>query len=286
MPAFRLVLTVFYSFADVAAFLGPRLSKIVADHLRAGKCLRIVKSGWVKLPYIITESRGDSTVERQLQLMVSIRDLFGLDYESLQSTAAAYNVPMPHKGLMEGYKTCMDRAYIERPQEMIEYALGDLVLADLWDAYEHNYEQLCKLFNVPVKGPPPATKGSFVASLFAQVLSERLNLPDDFPAIFDVGAQKTQKAGHIKSKKVPMVTLLLRQYGCRALAQSAMELTKRFLAVVHGGRVKNENPLKILHLGLIISMDLISCYGKALQYLSVPIGHPSMYYYTKHRPEE
>lgn len=282
LPALRLVLTVFYSFADVAAFLGPRLARVIADQLRKGKSLRISKYGWVKLPYVIREAKtkGDEVIERQL--MVSIRDLFGLDYESLQNTAAAYNVPMPAKGLMADYKLCMDRAYLERKGEMIEYALGDLVLAELWNAYERNYEQLCDLFEVTPKFPPPATKGSFVASLFAEVLNERLGLPEDFCSIFDVGP--VQKGW--RDRAPPIVTSLLRLYGCKSLAQSDSELTRRFLALVHGGRVKNENPLKIRHEGLVMSMDLVSCYGKALQYLSLPIGHPSMFYYPHHRPAE
>ena len=308
MAVFRLVLTVFYSFSDVAAFLGPRLATIVADHLRAGKCLRIVKNGWVTLPYIIVETIDGKSEAVDRKLMVSIRDLFGLDYESLQNTAAAYNVHMPAKDLMDKYKKCMDRAYIERRDTMIEYALGDLVLADLWDAYERNYEQLCELFQVTPKFPPPATKGSFVATLFAQVLAERLALPEDFDAIFDVKRTKSYRrrskptcreegsdappknSSVIKSaatsRKFFTASPLLKLYGCKALAQSDRELTKRFLAIVHGGRVKNENPLKIRHDGLVMSMDLVSCYGKALQYLSVPVGHPSLFYYPQRRPSE
>ncbi len=41
-------------------------------------------------------------------------------------------------------------------------------------------------------------------------------------------------------------------------------MTKPFLAIVHvhGGRVNNENPRKIRHSGLVISMDIVSCYGQ------------------------
>lgn len=278
LPAFRLVLNVFYSFADVAAFLGPRLARVVADALQTGKCLRIDKNGWVKLPHVIRETKDDDTIQER-QLVVSIKDLFGIDYESLRSTAAAYNVPLPSKDTMDDYKQCMDKAYIERPDEMIEYALGDLILAQLWEAYENNYVRLCELFDVTPNFPIPATKGSFVAKLFADVLSARLNLPDDFHEVFDI-------AKHSRSNSAPSVTALMRLYGCRALANGDQELTRRYLALVHGGRVKCENPLKVLYRGLVMSPDLVSCYGKALQYSSLPIGHPSMFYYPKHRPSE
>lgn len=278
LPAFRLVLNVFYSFADVAAFLGERLARVVAQALQTGKCLRIEKNGWVKLPHVIREKKSDGTILER-QLMVSIKDLFGLDYESLRSTAAAYNVPIPSKHIMDEYKQCMDKAYIERPDEMIDYALGDLILALLWEAYEDNYVQLCELFDLEPKFPIPSTKGSFVAKLFADVLSARLNLPDDFHKIFDI-------AKHSRSNSAPSVTALMRLYGSRALANSDSELTRQYLALVHGGRVKCENPLKVLHLGLVMDNDMVSCYGKGLQYSSLPIGHPSMFYYPKHRPSE
>lgn len=69
---------------------------------------------------------------------------------------------------------------------MVQYALSDIVLVELWNAYDDDSRRLCELFNVPPKFPPPATKGSFVSSLFAEFLSERLNLPQDFAAIFDL----------------------------------------------------------------------------------------------------
>lgn len=278
IPAFRLLLTVFYSFADVAAFLGPRLSQVIAGRLKAGKCLRVEMNGWVWLPHVIRETLDDGTIQER-QLVVSIKDLFGIDYESLRSTAAAYNVHMPDKDIMDEYKLCMDKAYLERPDEMIKYALGDLILGELWEAYERNYEQLCELFGIKAVFPIPGTKGSFVAKLFSEVLSSRLNLPEDFHKIFDIGRDS-------RCKSAPSVNDLMCLYGCSALANGDREITRRYLALVHGGRVKNENPWKVLHRGLVMSMDLVSCYGKALQEASLPLGHPSMFYYPKHRPAE
>ncbi len=72
-----------------------------------------------------------------------------------------------------------------RPK-MIDYALGDLVLAELWDASQRNYEQLCQIFSVKPQLPPPATKGALVAHLFQQVLDSTIKLPEDFHTIFDL----------------------------------------------------------------------------------------------------
>jgi len=56
--------------------------------------------------------------------------------------------------------------------------------------------------------------------------------------------------------------------------------------MVHGGRVKKEACDVVRKQGLVISMDMISCYGQALENLSIPIGHPALFYHPLHRPAE
>lgn len=333
LPKFRLTITMFYSFADVVALLGLRLSNILVEYLSAGKAIRILKH-WAPLPHVIIQKTPDGdTIERQL--VVNIRDLFPLEYESLKSTADAYNVPMPDKDSMADYKSMMNVAYSDPDlrSAMIEYALGDLVLADLWEAYKHNYQELCETSGVEPKMPPPSSKGAFVAHLFAQVLNSTINIPHDFHKIFDIPAgrssaeapysaeidhgcmhtsvqasssesdlqfEKETSALQVQrtittnknskdrksDKRGPSITHLLRHYGCRHLAKSEDSLTKQFLAIVHGGRVNNENPLVVRRTGLVISMDIVSCYGQALEHLYMPIGHPAVFYYVHHKSSE
>lgn len=278
LPKVYLTITIFYSFADVVALLGMRLSTALIDHLMTGKCIRVARNGWAHLPHLICERTNDGNVIRR-QLVVRIRDMFGLEYESLQSTADAYDIPMPHKGLMDEYKQNMDKAYSDPllREQMISYALGDLVLLDLWDAYVENYRNLCAVSGVTPHLTPPATKGALVAHLFELVLNRNLSLPDDYRKIFDVPSG---------SVKCPSITDLITLYGCKKLAHSENSLTKQFLAIVHGGRVKNEVPHKVRHTGLVISMDIVSAYGQALKHLSLPIGHPTLLYYPHHHPSE
>lgn len=128
-PKLRLITTIYYTFADLIAFLGLRLSKVLIEQLYAGKSIRL-PGRWAPLPHVISEKKSDgSVVDRQL--VIEIRDLFGIEYESLQSTAAAYNVPMPHKDLMDDYKDKMHIAYTDPTMrdKMIQYALGYLILA-------------------------------------------------------------------------------------------------------------------------------------------------------------
>lgn len=279
LPKLRLTITMFYSFADVVALLGTRLSLVLVEYLVTGKCIRVLNN-WAPLPHVIIESKNGATIERQL--LVNIRDLYSLEYESLQTTADAYNVPMPAKDSMKDYKSMMDVAYRdpELRQKMIEYALGDLILADLWEAYQHNYTELCKIHGINPQLPPPATKGALVAHLFEKVLNSTIPLEPDFYQIFDIPDPRHN------CQMSPSIAHLLTHYSCKALAQSEKPLTKRFLSIVHGGRAHNENPLQIRREGLFADMDIVSAYGQALQYLNLPIGHPALLYYTHHHPSE
>ena len=279
LPKLRLTIAMFYSFADVVALLGTRLALILVEFLGTGKCIRVLNN-WAPLPHVITEKKGNIIVERQL--VINIRDLYSLEYESLKSTSAAYNVPMPSKDSMENYKSMMHVAYSDpelRPK-MIEYALGDLILADLWEAYQHNYTELCKIHGINPQLPPPATKGALVAHLFEKVLNSTIPLEPDFYQIFDIPDPRHN------CQMSPSIAHLLTHYSCKALAQSEKPLTKRFLSIVHGGRAHNENPLQIRREGLFADMDIVSAYGQALQYLNLPIGHPALLYYTHHHPSE
>ena len=56
--------------------------------------------------------------------------------------------------------------------KLIEYAIGDVRLADLWEAYLANYEQLCKLVGVEPQLPPPPSKGA--VHLFERVLNSTI----------------------------------------------------------------------------------------------------------------
>jgi len=90
----------------------------------------------------------------------------------------------------------------------------------------------------------------------------------------------------LRSKGKPSITKLLELYGCKTLNKSDRELTKRFLSMVHGGRTKNENPYKVRHDDLVISMDIVSCYGRGIEDLALPIGHPALFYYSHKRTNE
>ena len=263
----------FYSFADIVALMGRRLGQFIADRLLKRKDLHL-KDVWLKLPLVIKDGFGVSRMVR-----LKIVDWFGPDYSSLVKTCLAYNVPIESKHLMEDYKSRMHEAYLDPKthEDMIRYALSDLCLGQLQKAYISDYKHLCGMIGVSDHHPPPMTKGSKVSRMFILLLDKLCKVPQDFLNIADVAS----------SGRVPSVRHLLREYGVKALLKSDPALTKRHLGIVMGGRIKHEIPHRALWKDeLIISMDLQSAYGTALIHMPIPIGHPVLFYYPKHRPEE
>lgn len=304
----RLQMHVFWSFGDITAFFGRRISKHIADRLITRKTLRF-KDRWIDLPLVVKDRFG---VCRRVKLQIV--DWFGIEYQSLKQTCMAYNVRIESKDLMEGFKTRMHEAYRDPSirADFVDYALCDLCLGDLEDAYKSNFAELCKLAGVlseesssdnfysgdqkreslvheesHVQGSPrslrsdnlkpPMTKGSKVAMMFRRFLENICVVSEDFHEIADL----RKKAKH------PSITDLIKVYGCKQLLESDTALTKRHLAIVHGGRIKHELPsISLFSEEPLISMDLQSCYGMALINLFLPIGHPSLIYFPINRPSE
>ena len=81
----------------------------------------------------------------------------------------------------------------------------------------------------------------------------------------------------------PSVFHLLGQYGIRTLLNSDPKYTESTLGIVQGGRIKHEITAKCDWTdSVVVSMDLISCYGKALKHLFLPIGHPVKIFFPIH----
>ena len=74
---------------------------------------------------------------------------------------------MEDKRLMDQWKSCMDRAYIQNRDHFIQYALSDLKMDQLSQKYHESYLELCKLLKVKDPLPPPRTKGAKVVRLFS-----------------------------------------------------------------------------------------------------------------------
>ena len=284
----KLEVNVFYSFADIVALLGRDQAKLLSDNLLPSKTLR-TKDYWVTLPLVIYSApkskrkvqsdaaKDHGELVHSFQLKVKIKDWFGVEYTSLLNTCLSYNIEMPQKSLMDSYKSNMDVAYAdpELRETFISYALADLVLGELSSTYNSNYKELCDLLGIEDSKEAPMTKGSKVARMFIRLLEMNFPVEDKFMKYMD-----------LPFKGRPSITKLMTIYGSNSLSRDNVSLTKRHLAIVLGGRIRNEQPDRPNQNDLIISMDLESCYGKALENNPYPIGHPVLLYYTIHRPEE
>lgn len=140
------------------ALLGRRLGNVLSNALTPAKTLR-TENFYVKLPQVIANAEG-----QEFHLYVKIVDWFGTEYTSLQNTADTYGIPMASKEqLTSEDKQSMDEVYQKRPAVFKQYALNDLVLAELSSAYKEEYLRLCELLGVKESrnfARPPLTKGS------------------------------------------------------------------------------------------------------------------------------
>ena len=271
---YDLEVNVFYSFADLVAWLGRPLGGYIAERLKTGKTLKTIE-GWLKLPLILTDYSG---IPRLVRL--KIVDWYGLEYTSLKNTAAVYNVKIPSKNLMDSYKSKMHEAYLndEIRADFVEYALSDLIMDQLEREHQKVFHQLCSMVGVSYNRPIPMTKGAKVANIFKAFLEQVCPVPEDFHAIADVPVNPQAKR---------TVFELLREYGCKALLHSNEGLTEGCLGVVQGGRIKHEIPSEASWPEAILaSMDLVSCYGQTLKHLFIPIGHPVKIFFPIHHPTE
>lgn len=282
----RLQLHVFWSFGDITAFFGRRLSKHIADRLVTRKTLRF-KERWINIPLVVKDRFG---VCRRVKLQIV--DWFGIEYQSLKQTCLAYNVRMTSKDLMDGFKTRMHEAYRnpETRADFVEYALSDLCLGDLEEAYKSNFQELCKLAGVTASADTgaqhPAVKAGAQHQTVKAGASDAAKMQQSRPKGDAFGptnqaARHTRLKGEAKEKpamtkgaKVAMmfrkvldtlcvvsedfpeiadlreraksITDLMKVYGCQQLLESDPALTKRHLAIVQGGRIKHEVPAQSL----------------------------------------
>lgn len=271
---FNLEINCFYSFADIVGLIGRKLGTFIADNMLTGKQLR-TKEHRLKIPLIITDGFGRSRPVR-----VKITDWFGIENTSLDNTCMTYSVDMQYKHLMNDYKTRMNEAYMNPAthNDFIKYAKADLCLHKLKVAYRKSYEWLCGLVGIKERDSryPPKTKGAKVARMFVRLLDQLFPVGKDFANVLD-----------IPQGKEPSIRYLIRQYGVSELINSDPSLTTRHLAIVLGGRIQHEVPgLSVLRDVLLLSMDLVSCYGTALVHMGLPIGHPLLFYYPKHHTQD
>lgn len=175
----------------------------------------------------------------------------------------------------------MLRMAVERPQEFNDYALGDLDVYEILQAYDTKWRQVYEILGLSTPEqeyyqPPKLTIGGTVKDLFLAKLAGKLGITDDF----DVETLKVKsKWQKVLKERVTDKYLEFNPGNLREFYRS----TKCLLTKVEGGRCRNNRPTDV-HVRrkikgkydavLICDIDISGCYGEGQRNQQFFIGRP------------
>jgi hypothetical protein len=268
-----LIVNIFYYYApgDLECFLGYRLARDVVMNLERRGNTRIKRNknkfqSNIKLDYYLTI--GSETY----QIAVNPIDLSAIGEKgSLRSLAEQLGVLMPQKSLMDADKRDMPTAYKNNPEDFIEYAAGDArVLFKVWDASEKLRNEIYATVGLNSQSNPEMTQGERVAKLLMSWLDDHMGLPDE-----DI---------NLPDEKRTEVCHFAADANVNSLRQK--QTTAKYAALVHGGRAKNERPMKYKAEGVIADVDGSGFYSRSLLHLHYPVGIPTIVHDGKGRKKQ
>lgn len=141
------------------------------------------------------------------------------------------------------------------PKEFVKYALGDLLVYDILAANKKVLEKAYKVVGLKMEKDPKLTIGGTVKDLFETALEKEL---------LD-GSSDHEISNIIERFARP---------GSAQVLSKHITGTKALLAKVEGGRCRNNQPTLINMQGVIVDIDIQSCYGDGQRNQSYPIGNP------------
>lgn len=221
----------------------------------------------LKLPIYLDTPYGT------LQVVLKVLDLGKLSVGGLAANVSAFGGKMLDKDKMDKYKTNMLEPYsstdLELFQDFIDYAKDDA--CQLFFLRSANEGRVKRLFDIHDMQPPTreiVTTGSLVATLFQSYLDKRIGDNKAYE-LFDV----TSPDG--KSRTWGLEDML-KKTTVGNFAQKK-DSRKAVLALVQGGRAKNELPSVIKQTGLLGDIDISGAYVTLQMLLTYPVGLPSTY---------
>ena len=281
----------YYSPADIWSFLADEnLFHSICNYLTRKKTIETQYSGMKDSP---VDRQGNIAIPwyvekgRQIyQIKLNFIDYCGLVANaSYAKTCASYGVKLENKTLMDKYKSCMNLPYNDPDlrDKFIDYTLGDINHKDLYYAALNANNNIRKnVFNIKKLTNLITRKGGETAKLFLDVLTDEFKQLDK--ADIEHLAEYT-RAGNKKTAN--NLQKLIQPSSVKGIVDGSLKaLTGQFLAVVYGGRCRNEMPHQSTVKSPIISMDLKSCYGQALKFGVFPIGYPVVWEDDNRRPEK
>lgn len=291
LPHIKINLHFFFSPYDILAFLGDktlfrqlclfsRRKRVIRTEFKGEKNSRITQDGYYKTPWTVW---GQGSY---WNILIGINDYSGIAGNAgYAKTCASYGILLPAKSLMDDYKSQMNIAYDDptlRP-EFINYTIGDVKFKALNQALTDSNSAIRRqILNIPPARRVSMTKGSETATMFLDFLKYRLSIFNkaDIPALYEYYDDgRLKKNNNVRS--------IIKETSVKGILEVTKNtMTGQFLAMVMGGRCKNEAPHNPLLWKIILSMDLKSCYGLALLHCIYPIGLPVILQFFKKSPDK
>ncbi len=209
-----------------------------------------------------------------LEQVLVVKDLGKLAVGGLAVTAKGLGLEMSEKTLMDEWKSKMDEAYatddLELFENFVKYAKPDAtILFEMRSANNRRVENIFDVHGLPVPKNEVLTTGSLVAKLITAYLNK---------VIGEVAAYKLFTYTNNKGKTVSYdLEMMLDKSTVAYFATKKKDSKKSLLALVQGGRAKNETPLVISKTGVIGDIDLASAYATIIRLLTYPVGLPTTY---------
>lgn len=219
-----------------------------------------------------------------LQYVIGISDMAKLiGVGGLLKTAETFGLTMNSKNIMNDYKTCMDVAYASTGEScelatkevstlhdaFIEYSKEDATI--LFDIREKALERTKDIYSVQKMEPPKKeylTTGALVNDLDKSYFHKQIG---------DHKAYTLFQKKDAKGNPHPYTLEDLLQKSTVKYFAERKETAKQALALVQGGRAKNERPTVTSVRGAIADNDISGAYVSIQRALEYPIGLPRTY---------
>jgi hypothetical protein len=209
-----------------------------------------------------------------LELVLVVKDLGKLAVGGLAATASGMGLQMEEKSTMDEWKSKMDEAYATKLDDLfqvyLKYAKKDSsILFELRAANNRRIENIFGVHSLPFPKNEVLTTGSLVAKLLTTYIEKFIGDNKAYELF-------TYKDLNGKEKKYNL-EMMLEKSTVAQFATKTKNSLKALLALIQGGRAKNECPLVISKTGVIGDIDLASAYATIIRLLTYPVGMPVTY---------
>lgn len=274
-------LGMFYSPADlVALFRSKEIARQILAKLEQDKRIKH-KDKWLNGIPTGLKVIFPSGFERHLYIQVHDAAAL-LGNNSFKTLAETLDISMDTKELLtKEDKERMADTYVHKHEDCVNYCIGDsLIIQWLFRYYEKLWGDICKDMEVD-PFMPNYTLGSTVAKLIPKILARNLanRIRNDSPEIIIRFNQLKWLDNQITDLEEIILTIN-REATAKDLALDTKH-TSQFLAMVDGGRCKNERPRDINAKGLLADLDISGCYGTGLLNQVYPVGIPTVLKFRK-----